>query len=320
MKVATKVAMKLSTTVAVALAVTAALPSAGCGNYSNEDLEFMSVLPVREDVAVEVPRRGSLVVTGPEGWLTTLRVTHDLNAAADAFLGLIDTVRGYYPTTRRTNERIWGPFPADQNPGWQVQMVMTKMPGPPVMFLYVLEMIAPPEAGLANPLPIISGSFDAAGGLRLGDGTLTVTLDDARAAGVELRGLEQLRTLNIRYQVETALRHVELDIVQLPQSLDPNAPTMASYTFERAENGDSAMTFSFPNDVIPGGALETLAFTTRWLGSGQGRTDITVTGGEAPAGAGSTECWNDNYILTYKLQSWLPAAELGDPSTCISPL
>ena len=97
---------------------TVALSLPACGNYSNEDLEYMSAIPQRDDVAIEVPRRGMLVAaTAAEGWRTTLDVTRSLNRVADAFLSLVEKIRTYSPTKRLPDERVWGPYPAEDHPG-----------------------------------------------------------------------------------------------------------------------------------------------------------------------------------------------------------
>ncbi len=309
------------------LTVVFVLAPAGCGNYSNEDLEFMSAVPQREDVTIEVPRRGNLVTAGTaEAWKTTLDVTRGFNRTADAFLSLIEKVRSHYPTSRNANERIWGPFPAEKNPGWQIEFHMLKRLDVAVpRFEYRLIMIPPTGVVLPSGQPvtqIIGGSFDAAGGVRVGAGHLTVTLDEARLAGIAFPGLDKLRELTIDYQTRTWPRHVEMTILNLadaPADAPSADPISATYVYERAENGDGAMTFTFAANVVPEtGVLETLMVESRWLGTGPGRSDTTVTGGDTPGGtATSLECWNETFMSTYLFQSWAPGMATGQPDSCI---
>ena len=56
----------------------------------------------------------------------TRNVVVIFNGVVDSFLTLIDAIRSYSPTTRQPDERIWGPFPAQDQPGWEVRMVMTR--------------------------------------------------------------------------------------------------------------------------------------------------------------------------------------------------
>ncbi|MES1171885.1 MAG: hypothetical protein ABUL77_01500 [Bacteroidota bacterium] len=306
----------------------AALLGLACGNYSNEDLEFMSAIPQRDDVTVALPLRSSLPGIGiADGWKTTLEVTRGLNGTADAFLSLIEKVRTYYPTSRRANDRVWGPFPSDENPGWRVEFRMSKLVDlPEPRFTYALVMM--PPAGVALPgnaseTAIITGSFDAAAGVRVGVGHLDVTPEDARTAGVAFRGLEKLRLLAIDYNTRDWPRRVHMRIVNAPP-IDPSDAAEADYIYERSGNGDGAMTFTFPEDVVDGpvgspSLDETLMVESRWLGTGPGRADNSVTGGNLVDGATSIECWGEDFRQSYKFESWrdVLTRESGDPLSCI---
>ena len=311
----------------VAAALLALAPA--CGNYSNEDLEFMSAIPQSADVELEVPRRGLLVsATAAEGWRTTLEVTRTLNRTAGAFLSLIDRIRAHTPTRRLPDERIWGPVPADEHPGWQLEFRMQReldADGVTTGFRYALLMT--PPAGVVLPgggdsTQIMGGTFDASGGVRVGAGRLVVTLDDGRAAGLEFRGLERLRQLTIDYSTRVWPRMVTMMVENLPGGTDP---VSATYAYEQAENGDGAMAFTFQQDAVPspvgtGPLTETLMVHSRWLGTGPGRVDTSLSGGDVPGVATAVECWGGDYRSSYKFQSWDPAAASGMESTCISRL
>jgi hypothetical protein len=283
-------------------------------------------MPQRDDVAIEVPRRGTLVaITAAEGWRTTLDVTRSLNRAADAFLAMIEKFRTFSPTTRLPDERIWGPFPAQDHPGWQTEFSMHREQdagGVTTGFTYFLTMFPPAGVTLAmggQSTQIISGNFDASGGVRVGRGQMTITLDEGRAAGLEFDGLERLRTLAIDYSTRVWPRMVTMQIENLPSDTDLSS---ATYVYQRAENGDGDMTFSVLKNVVEGPlGEELLSIKSRWLGSGPGRADTSVTGGDVPAGATAVECWGDDYRSSYKFQSWLPEPKTtGDEASCISAL
>src|SRR4029079_14503917 len=90
----------------VLLAVAALLAS--CGNYSNEDLEFMNAVPTHEDISANMPP--SALVTG-EAELS--KETHDVITNFNGLLGIlegVDKIRTYPPTSRIPNGRVWGPF------------------------------------------------------------------------------------------------------------------------------------------------------------------------------------------------------------------
>jgi len=73
------------------LLLAATLLAGACGNYSNEDLEFMNAVPAEQDLSVNMPRSNLLV---NEAELSTL--THDtvatFNGALD-FLNAADVIR-----------------------------------------------------------------------------------------------------------------------------------------------------------------------------------------------------------------------------------
>jgi hypothetical protein len=173
----------------------------------------------------------------------------------------------------------------------------------------------PPAGGPGTT--IISGYFDATGGVRVGTGQWNLTLEELRTAGVILKDLDKLTTLTVDYNTRDWPRVVELSVVNVPP-VDATDAARATYHYERAENGDGAMRFSVVQDVLKTtAAMETLAVESRWLGTGPGRADVSVTGGDVVGGANTLECWDAQYQSTYKFQSWLPDAPVGDAATCI---
>src|SRR5690242_6412920 len=98
----------------LALALSFVALGCGTGNYSNEDLEFMSALPERGDVVASIPTQSALAPAEmAELYLATRAAVNDFNGLVDTFLGVIDTARSRPPSSRLPDERIWGPFAAD---------------------------------------------------------------------------------------------------------------------------------------------------------------------------------------------------------------
>ncbi len=300
-------------------ALGACFATGGCGNYSNEDLEFMNAIPLRADVAVEVPRQSSLTTTAAaEGWQRTFKVTRDLNMVADAFLSLIDKIRASYPTARDGNTRIWGPFAAEKNPGWQIEFRMSKSVTPMPQFDYELVVIPPPVGGPisgGSALQVIGGRFDATGGARVGTGHLVLTLDEATAAGFVFEGLEMLSGMTIDYQTGAWPRNISMAFANVAPASQATDAVSGTYTYTGQENGDGAMSFSWVQDIVPGPAgNDTVLIESRWLATGQGREDLSIVTGDGMGNTG-VECWDPSFQSTYKSQTW--AATVGDESTCI---
>src|SRR5262245_31241613 len=155
------------------LALLAVTALAACGNYSNEDLEFMNAVPAREDISADIPR--SKILPANEAELS--RLTHDTVLAfneALAFLEAADTIRAFQPTSRIPDGRIWGPFPMDNKPGWQWRFVITRDQQTPDKFLYRFEV--QPIGGTVWTL-FMDGWFAAANGVRKGDGEFRLGTD-----------------------------------------------------------------------------------------------------------------------------------------------
>jgi hypothetical protein len=292
----------------------AGLASAGCGNYSNEDLEFMQALPEKSDLSADVPTRSAVVLGDTaELYRMTRNVVVIFNGIVDAFVTLIDTIRAYPPTTREPNVRIWGPFPAQNQPGWEVRMVMTRQNL--ATFIYTVDFH---RIGSADAwINIINGSFAASGGVRKGAGTLNVTTAAARAAGLD-PDLGYLDAMSATYDNHAFPITVGLQFTNLPNPLKPDDPTQGTYDFAAAENGNGSLSFNFSANSIPGPAgIDVFQVTSTWLGSGPGRSDLQVVSGDA-AGAHETQCWNQQFQAVYTDKPWSPLEDLGDPSACPS--
>jgi hypothetical protein len=86
-----------------------------------------------------------------------------------------------------------------------------------------------------------------------------------------------------------------------------------TYHYERAQNGDGAMTFTFLKDVVMGPlGVDTLSVESHWHGTGEGRAAISVLAGDA-AGLSWTDCWAATSLTSYNERTGA-----GDPATCIS--
>jgi hypothetical protein len=288
----------------------------GCGNYSNEDLEFMNALPEKEDLTANVPARSALVLgDAAELYRMTRNVAAVFNGIVDAFLTLIDTIRSYPPTTRHPNERIWGPGPAKMQPGWVVRMVMTR--DDLATFSYSVQFLRADLLGTVDPawIDVLTGTFSAAGGVRKGSGTLKIDTTAARAAGLD-PDLGFLDLLTATYDTHAFPITVSLEFTNLSNPTDPTAPTEGKYDYAAQENGQGALMFDFSANSIDGPAgIDTFEVTSRWLGTGEGRADLQVVSGDA-AGAHETQCWNQRFQAVYTDKPWAPLDDIGAASDC----
>src|SRR6185369_8743500 len=179
----------------------------GTGNYSNEDLEFMSALPERGDVVASIPTQSALASADmAELYLATRAAVDDFNELVDKFLGLIDAVRSRSPSSRLLDERIWGPFAAEGHPGWDVQLVVDRNvtvdggAGSALGYSYRLGFRR--SGTLTQPgtnwIELLTGSYQAMGGVRKGIGHMDIATQALREAGFD-PGLDHLQAMHVDY-------------------------------------------------------------------------------------------------------------------------
>lgn len=307
---------------AVAASVGLGMGISGCGNYSNDDLEFLNALPARENVTVEVPVRSAVLLGGAaEGWRTAWAVSRTFNSAAEGLLALVDRIRSSYPTSRNGETRVWGPFPSDRQPEWRVVFSMMKNQNVPEndRFEYVLEMIPPSGVTLAlgrDRTVVLSGRFNAAARAGNGIGHLELSPGEARQAGVIFENLDRLQTLALDYDYRGGPRVVDIVLTYDPPRDPAVDVSHASYHYRQDEQRANFMQFDLEKDVVPGPAgVDSIHIQSQWRADGRGREDRAIAAGDG-VGAMAQECWNETFQSTYQ-SSWL-GGTTGDPTSCIA--
>ena len=286
-----------------------------CGNYSNEDLEYMNAVPNSNDLSANLPARSSALMPATEAELarTTHNVTSTFNGMLDSILAVVDTIRSYSPTSRSADSRTWGPIAAGQAPGWMWRLVVTRVDA--TTFTYALEFHRAGDP-VDTWLGFLSGMFDASAGLRRGIGSLHVDTAMLRAEGYpfDADGMK-LDTIDVSYATVDYPISVVMDLVTFPNAPDTSTINSAHYEYAAQADGQGSMSFTLVGDLITGPAIETLAVTSRWLPGGAGRADIIVESGDG-AGLHQTECWDNSFDPTYNDKPWSTSEDVGDPSAC----
>jgi hypothetical protein len=285
-----------------------------CGNYSNEDLEFMNAVPARQDLVANLKTGPLVTINEAELAKDTHNVVAVFNGALD-FLKIADLIRAFQPTSRIPDGRIWGPVADNNHPGWQWRFVMTKDPLIAGQFNYHFDE-QPVGAG-DTWYTLLTGKFLATGGgARRGMGHFTLTTDAARVAGFQFDfGTDGslLQTLDIDYSTADYPISVVMHLVLYPNARDQNDYTtmsMIDYTYDALETGQGGMQFKATDATG-----KSLSVGSRWLASGRGRAD--ATGADPSSGASLTwaECWDDSFMSVYDNKSWAPPMT-GDPTLC----
>jgi hypothetical protein len=289
----------------------------GCGNYSNEDLEYMNAVPNRDELRVDIPPRSSAITVDEEAELArfTHQVTGGLNALLTAIVNLVDTVRSVSPTSRTSTSRTWGPYPAEKHAGWLARMMIERDPNDPTRFDYQLAFHRAGAADTDWPV-LLDGWFMAGQSVRRGTGHFELMTAMLRAEGLD-PDLGLLDHMEADYETGADPITIQMMITNMPDPGSTDGVTTAAYHYAAAQDGRHQMAFGFTANIVPGPLVETTSVTSLWLDSGEGLGDLVVQAGE---GAGSTEsqCWNGLFQPVYSRKAWAtPGEDIGmDRSGC----
>jgi hypothetical protein len=303
---------------------------AGCGNYSNEDLAFMEALPQQEALRAEVPRQTMLTLDADEWYRTTKGLVAVFNGAVESALGLVAKIRNYFPTRRIPSGRIWGPYPAEKQPGWAWMMVMrqTADASGNAVFEYHLGFLREKTTDEGALLDVLSGTFNPSATTQGGHGTIHYDTTRARGMGIPLPDNDNLASLSGSYASDTWPKTIDLTWVPVTPKppADPKnlgEPSQATYHFQAEQNGDGALTYGFDDvsnpDFLPGAAgVDQFKVVSRWRKIGAGRADIKVVAGDF-AGVHLVHCWNDALQTAYQSDKALGGLDVGDIASCAYP-
>jgi hypothetical protein len=307
--------------IVLVLPLLAALVGAGCGNYSNEDLEFMNALPEQDELRANIPARSSAISSADEAELArmTHNATRDFNGLLATLVGMVDTIRSYLPTSRTPDSRIWGPYPADRrnmkNLDWQSRMIVSRDASDASRFDYE---IAAHKAGTADTeWPIfLRGWFQAGKTARRGMGHVELVTANVRAAGMDVSDLNMLDRLEIDYDTTSSPISINMTLTDLPDPVSLKA-TMLVYSYKATAEGQGQMTFDVYGVIPPGTQDQHLSVTSQWLGTGEGRSRLAVVTGNG-MGPQQVECWDRSFRETFNDKPWAMGENRGgDVSVCL---
>lgn len=306
-------------------ALPVALLLAACGNYSNEDLIFYNALPDRAQLTSHAPDsgtgaggssllgRGSGTESAGVGEHSTVYDDVGIwvltaNGIVYSVLDLVEAVTRLPPTTRLAHERIWGPAPAKNQPGFLVELVMERRED---HFDYRLEFRLQAQRN-APWIPVLVGDFVASEGVRKGVGSFILDSAIARDNGIPLENMNTLTRLSAGYDTRTSEPlTVSLTAVYLPSLHYPDF----HYSDTEAANAPTVMTVDGP--LADKGGLP-FSILGMWVGSGAGRATLKTLSPDGTTRAEVTECWDVKALILY--QALAGAGEAGTRSACEPPL
>jgi hypothetical protein len=268
------------------------LTSTACGTLSNEDIAFLSALPRKNDLHVQVPVQSTsaqpaCAIGDAADWRKAKDTGDQINSAVDGVLALVDVVRTVPPAQRKTDLRVWGPFPDQQHPGVEYQVSILRFPPPPdakesLAYLYSFEGR---RSGRAFET-VIDGFF-LGGQAKGGQGEVDLHFDAAYALGTN-KPDDPHGDMVIRYDETSDPRTVQLDLGQGGLALDPFDYFYAGYS-----NGSGRFDYVL-NDASRGTHEVISAF---FKANGSGTADITFRTPLATASV--NECWDELACLTF---------------------
>jgi hypothetical protein len=288
-----------------------------CGNYSNDDLEYMNAVPAGNQLVATLPAYSAALPVANQAELaqTTHSVTTQFNQMIDSTLGGVDTIRSYEPSSRTPTSRTWGPFASTNQVGWDWQLTVSHDDPQSTVFTYELDVEN--TADLAQGwLTFVSGRFDASEGVRKGNGSMTVTTDALSAAGFPFdQGTAPFDMLTVNYSTLSYPITVDMTIARMADAT--NAVTSVVYSYAGQADGSGQMSFTLTGNLVAGPAIETVAVVSAWLPTGAGEATEQVEQGDG-AGLTQTECWNASFAATYNSKPWMASENVGEASACPS--
>lgn len=304
------------------LATALAAGLTGCGNYSNEDIDFQLALPGDGELEAKLPQALTLP-NSSELYLKTRAVVRLFNGIAASLVGLVDHVRRHPPSSRQGNRRVWGPFADDKHPAWQIRVVMDRVDDAAapesfkVAYALQLRRAGEPESSFFD---FGSGEYSASGSARRGEGKVEVHTRQARAVSYPVDDpsdpddLGSLLDLQLSYRTASYPIHVHMHIENEPANPKPDEAREALYDYWENADGSGRLSFNWKL-AQPVNGIADAEMTSRWLGSGAGRADARVP--LAPLNVTvATDCWGIDTVATWVWRSW-DGTSNGSAATCV---
>ena len=294
------------------IALAPALGLFACHAKDEPGSEFAAGVPRASTVAMAVPGSDTkaLTVEGSsyallgqtaEWYLTTRAVTGTVNAGALAVGALVKLVTDYPATSVAADSAVWGPWQGPLDPvEWKV--TITRLA--PHQYAYTFggrDKHNPSDAFVTVLSGTHSPGLDAQGNEMEGFGTGSFTLDwNARATLPQPDN--NVGTANYTYSNmdPAAIVNITAQFRQVKDDSNPGKLVDVDYAFVQNPGADGSMQFLYnvPANATSAGGLGKVR--SRWLWSGAGRSDVSVTTTDTLLTYTLSECWDTSYHSIYK--------------------
>ncbi|MBZ4422531.1 hypothetical protein [Myxococcus sp. RHSTA-1-4] len=306
----------------------AALMFVGCDNAKNDEESFREGLPSREMVEMKTPKSGGQGLTAfygqgqtAEYYALTVGAAVTVNGGTLWVLNLIEEIVKHPPSSIEGDVAVWGPHTDSLSAvTWKLTVTRTDENS----YSWNLEGKAKTAEDSAF-VTVLSGTHTAAvdeDGERMkgfGSGEFLIDWEMSRT----LPGANQndMGTAEIHYSRTgaAAVASVEAEFTQIRDAEVLGGRLDATYRYKQAPGAGGELDFVIKKniDLDPArGARENLAIKSRWEGTGAGRADIKLSGGDLFGEATVNECWDGNFLSAYFAVSFNPALGYGAVSAC----
>lgn len=313
-----------------------ALTVAGCGFFGTaEDQEYRSVTPSDPQVTIGFPgTKGSstsraftdgdlesasqaIVGQTSEYYQLTYGISSFVNAGAVELLTLVRVITLFPASAKSVNSRTWGPHTPGGLDPLTYRVVVTKLE--PGRYSFAIDARSKESRTDADFVPLLDGEVVPSGSGR-GKGIMNLRFDNRR----KLRS-ETCEQGTVRYDFDNTVEPARLDVdfqkvgsVNAQNTLCKQEPARdAKYHYDRSADASGSFVFDIltnahrAQDNRP--LLEQIVLRSRWKGTGAGRSDVKISGGEVDAdlraiGQAQTfvtasQCWDSGFKTTFQTSS-----------------
>jgi hypothetical protein len=265
-----------------------AFTTTACLQQDQRPANLDGALPTAEQLSIKLPEGQTRTVGQLAEYYThTRNITRTLNGSSAWVLVLIHSIVQYPVTKVEGNVYTWGPWGEGLDPA-EYKLVVTALADG--SFDY--QLAGRPRNTTGAFQTVISGN--AIPGATEAQGRGRLLLDFDAAERVNPSDNDGKGQLNIKYDL--AAHALELDAI----TVENNQPVTAHYAYRDQADGSGDMIFGMRGNADGRAGLESITLRSRWLGTGAGRGDARVTGGDVgSAEITASECWDGQFRRTY---------------------
>jgi hypothetical protein len=279
------------------------------------DPGIRTALPTADQMKIKLPENasakpGDKALGDLAAWYVATRdVTRSLNGGTAWVLILVHTIVQFPPTTTEANTYTWGPWSGDALDPANYRLVVTALDNG----TYDWSLDGDTKRTAAEDFEtIISGNATPGATEATGHGDFTIDFDAAeRVNPVDNDGKG---VVSIVYDLAAA----HLDIAIDTTADDNVTPVHADYAYQAQADGSGDMVFAVHGDTDDAGSLpEDAVVRSRWEGSGAGRADVRLSGGDlADQQVTASQCWDGTFGEVYYSDSATFLPTEGDEAAC----